>query len=132
MAKMTPFEPVLTISALILSNATSKPSLELEVLKDVDEERVLKAKSLLQKRIVDITVKEGQAGIYVTAVVRTSKGAGRAIIKDTHTNIVLVEADGKIIYKKEKREEEEKRSGIANLEVADLMRFSVEEPMQTD
>lgn len=116
--------------AAVLGALVGNPSLELEVLKHVDKKSVVKARSLLQKRIVDITVKEGQASIYVEAVVRTSKGVGRAIIKGTHTNVVLVEADGKAIYKKEWSEEEEKGSGVANLEVADLIRFVKEIPFE--
>ena len=84
----------------VLGILVGEPSLELEVLKGVDEKSVVKAKSWLKKGIVEVAMKEGEVGIYVEAVVRTSKGVGRTVIRSTHTNIVLVEANGKVIYKK--------------------------------
>lgn len=107
----------------VLGILVGEPSLELEVLKRVEEKSVVKAKSWLKKGIVGVAMKEGEVGIYVEAVVRTSKGVGRAVIKDTHTNIVLVEANGKVVYKKKEESKEEKHFDIASLRVTDLIRF---------
>ena len=107
----------------VLGILVGEPSLELEVLKRVEEKSVVKAKSWLKKGIVEVAMKEGEVGIYVEAVVRTSKGVGRAVIKDTHTNIVLVEANGKVVYKKKEESKEEKHFDIASLRVTDLIRF---------
>lgn len=112
----------------VLGILVGEPSLELEVLKHVDEKSVAKAKSWLKKGIVEVAMKEGEVGIYVEAVVRTSKGVGRAVIKGTHTNIVLVEANGKVIYKKKKGSKEEKHFSITSLKVTDLIRFVEEIP----
>ena len=112
----------------VLGILVGEPSLELEVLKHVDEKSVAKAKSWLKKGIVEVAMKEGEVGIYVEAVVRTSKGVGRAVIRDTHTNIVLVEANGKVIYKKKKGSKEEKHFSITSLKVTDLIRFVEEIP----
>jgi len=107
----------------VLGILVGEPSLELEVLKRVDEKSVVKAKSWLKKGIVEVAMKEGEVGIYVEAVVRTSKGVGRAVIRSTHTNIVLVEANGKVIYKKKEGGKEEKHPSITSLKVTDLIRF---------
>jgi len=107
----------------VLGILVGEPSLELEVLKRVDEKSVIKAKSWLKKGIVEVAMKEGEVGIYVEAVVRTSKGVGRAVIRSTHTNIVLVEANGKVIYKKKEGSKEEKHFSITSLKVTDLIRF---------
>jgi len=107
----------------VLGILVGEPSLELEVLKRVDEKSVIKAKSWLKKGIVEVAMKEGEVGIYVEAVVRTSKGVGRAVIRSTHTNIVLVEANGKVIYKKKEGGKEEKHPSITSLKVTDLIRF---------
>ncbi len=116
------------ILTAVLGILVGEPSLELEVLKHVDEKSVAKAKSWLKKGIVEVAMKEGEVGIYVEAVVRTSKGVGRAVIRDTHTNIVLVEANGKVIYKKKKGSKEEKHFSITSLKVTDLIRFVEEIP----
>ena len=107
----------------VLGILVGEPSLELEVLKRVDEKSAAKAKSWLKKGIVEVAMKEGEVGIYVEAVVRTSKGVGRAVIRSTHTNIVLVEANGKVIYKKKEGSKEEKHFSITSLKVTDLIRF---------
>ncbi len=116
------------ILTAVLGILVGEPSLELEVLKHVDEKSVAKAKSWLKKGIVEVAMKEGEVGIYVEAVVRTSKGVSRAVIRDTHTNIVLVEANGKVIYKKKKGSKEEKHFSITSLKVTDLIRFVEEIP----
>ena len=107
----------------VLGILVGEPSLELEVLKRVDEKSAAKAKSWLKKGIVEVAMKEGEVGIYVEAVVKTSKGVGRAVIRSTHTNIVLVEANGKVIYKKKEGSKEEKHFSITSLKVTHLIRF---------
>ena len=107
----------------VLGILVGEPSLELKVLKRVDEKSVAKAKSWLKKGIVEVAMKEGEVGIYVESVVRTSKGVGRAVIRSTHTNIVLVEANGKVIYKKKEGSKEEKHFSITSLRITDLIRF---------
>lgn len=107
----------------VLGILVGEPSLELEVLKRVNEKSVAKAKSWLKKGIVEVAMKEGEVGIYVESVVRTSKGVGRAVIRSTHTNIVLVEANGKVIYKKKEGSKEEKHLSITSLRITDLIRF---------
>lgn len=107
----------------VLGILVGEPSLELEVLKRVEEKSVVKAKSWLKKGIVEVAMKEGEVGIYVETVVRTSKGVSRAVIRSTHTNIVLVEANGKVIYKKKEGSKEEKHFSITSLKVTNLIRF---------
>ena len=106
---------------ILIGDASS----ELEVLKGVNDESVVGAKSLLERIITEIAIKEGQAGIYVEVIVNTSKGVGKVVIKDTHTNIVLVEANEQVIYRKEEEEKnkEEKHFDITSLKVADLTQF---------
>jgi len=116
-------------TAALLGVLVGDPTLELEVLKHIDEKSTAKAKSLLEKGIVDVAIKEGEANIYVEAAVKTSRGVGRVVIKSTHTNIVLVEVNGKVIYKKEEKKEE-KHFTINSLKVSDLTRFVEEIPFE--
>jgi L-cysteine desulfidase len=117
--------------AAVLGALAGDPSLKLEVLKRVNEKSVAKAYSWLSKGAVEIAIKEEQAGLYVDAVVRTNKGIGRAVIKGTHTNIALVEANGGIIYEKEgEKEEKQVDFNIAGLQIADLTIFAEEIPFE--
>jgi len=117
--------------AAVLGALAGDPDLKLEVLKRVSEESVVEAYSWLSQGTVEIALKERQTGLYVDVVVRTNKGVGRAVIKDTHTNIALVEANGEIIHEKEKKEGKKQVGfNISRLQIADLTRFVEEVPFE--
>ena len=106
--------------AAILGVLAGEPEAELEVLKDIREEDVRKAKSLRDKDIVQINIKEGISSIFVEAVVVTDKGTARVIIKDLHANIVHVEVNGKVVYTKNNKEEMDDNSSDYNLPAIDM------------
>lgn len=118
--------------AAILGVLVGVPELELEVLRNVKSEDVVKAKKLRGEGIAKVSVKRGLTEIFIKATVKTDKGIGRAVIKRTHTNIVLIEANGKIQYKAEK--EEEKKRGmefiLTNFKLTDFERFVNEVPFE--
>jgi len=112
--------------AAILGVLVGVPELELEVLRNVKSGDVVKAKKLRGEGIAKVSVKRGLTEIFIDATVSTDKGVGRAVIKRTHTNIVLVEVNGKIQYKteeKEEKKEKEMESVLRNLKLADFERF---------
>ncbi len=110
--------------AAVLGVLVGNPDMELEVLRDIDEQTLMKANSLLDKGIVDVIVKEDQATIYVEAVVATSKGVGTAIIEGTHTGVVVVKANEKVIYNKQKIKHAPKGSNIIDYSVDVLIQFA--------
>jgi L-cysteine desulfidase len=97
-------------------------NLKLEILRDVGPGDVVKARAMLEKGIVDLRVKKNRTRIYVEATVRTDKGVGRALIQNKHTNITLIETNGRVKYKG-KEERIEKKHPIANLKVAELRKL---------
>jgi len=110
---------------------TVSPALFKTSLSCVVPESVVEAYSWLSQGTVEIALKERQTGLYVDVVVRTNKGVGRAVIKDTHTNIALVEANGEIIHEKEKKEGKKQVGfNISRLQIADLTRFVEEVPFE--
>jgi len=114
--------------AAILGILVGNPDLELEVLRFVDDTSVTEAKLLLSKDLVAIRIKKGQTGIYVDVQVKTTNGIARTIIEKTHTNIVLVEVNGAVIFRKAKKRNTKKRFDITTLKVADLVAFALEIP----
>ncbi len=115
--------------AAILGALVGNPELELEVLKNVRAEDMVKAKKLRDEGIAKLSVKRGLTEIFIDATVTTDKGIGRAVIKGTHTNIVLVEANGRIQYKveeKEEKKEKEMESALTNLKLIDFINFANE------
>jgi len=111
--------------AAILGVLVGTPELELEVLKNVKAEDVVKAKKLRGEGIAKVSVKRGLTEIFIDATVTTDKGIGRAVIKRRHTNIVLIEANGKIQYKAEKEEEKKREMEftLTNFKLTDFEEF---------
>jgi len=114
--------------AAILGVLVGNPDLELEVLKSVDDASVSRAKLMLAEDIVTTMIKGGQVGIYVEALVRTTNGMAKTVIRKSHTNIVLVEASGVVVFRKAKEGNTQKHFDITTLKVADLVAFAEEVP----
>ncbi|HZX46322.1 MAG TPA: L-serine ammonia-lyase, iron-sulfur-dependent, subunit alpha [Clostridia bacterium] len=72
----------------------------LEVLESVEKEGADAALRLVDSGLVHIEVLD-RPGVYVECSVKTDAGTGRCIIEDGHTNIVLLEANGKTVLKKD-------------------------------
>ncbi|MBN1856327.1 MAG: serine dehydratase subunit alpha family protein [Dehalococcoidia bacterium] len=99
------------------------PEYALEVLKDITQEQIDAAKRLVAEERVHVDVATNTVGICVDATVRTDRGVGRAIIKGTHDNVVLVEADGKTVQQESHRAQAEHPT-LEGLKFADLFAFA--------
>lgn len=101
--------------------------LGLEVYKHVNDEAVEAANALLAEDKVEVTIGEDEGRFYIEALVETSEGNGKAIIRDSHTNIVYIEKNGQVEFEKKASTEddsgEEKSLNLENIEIADLRNF---------
>ncbi len=86
----------LDIAAALGAMGDSKAGLE--VLKNITPAEEEKAKKLLSRTVVDIKWDLGEVGLYNEAWVTSDKGTGHAIVRKTHTNTVLIEANDKKIF----------------------------------
>jgi len=112
--------------AAILGALAGNPDLELRVLERVKETDISKAKELREKNVASVTVRKGISNIFIDATVTTDKGVGRAVIKEKHTHVVMIEVDGRVTYhQEEKREQQskEKSGSLRNLKLIDFTRF---------
>ena len=75
------------------------PALELSVLCNITPELLQQADRMIGENMVDITLNDHQ-GLYISAVVYGEKGNARAVIEGRHTNLVLLERDGKVVSHK--------------------------------
>lgn len=87
--------------AVALALVAGKSKYSLEVLKDITEKDVLKAKGIIKKNIIHVTIAEDIIGLYVEVEAFSHQEKTRVMIKDKHDNIVLVEKNGKVFFKKE-------------------------------
>jgi len=87
--------------AVALALISGKSKYCLEVLKDVTEKDILKAKKIIKENMIHVTIAENIVGLYVEVEVFSQLGKARVIIKDKHDNIVFVEKNGEVIFKQE-------------------------------
>lgn len=120
--------------AAALGAAAGKADAGLEVLKEVTPEDEKKAKDLLPSVKVDIKWDLDGVGLYNEAFVETEKGTGHAIVRKTHTNTVLKEANGEILFQSEADGSQEKidysRDSIRQYRVKDFYEFAKSEPLK--
>ena len=107
--------------AALLGVIAGDASLGLKVLNNITNEDVKKAKKLYDEKTAIVDIKKGVTNILIDAVVETGRGIGRAVIKDKHTNIILIEANGKILHQSEHSQDEKKESEF------DLKGFKVDD-----
>jgi len=86
--------------AVALALVVGKSEYGLEVLKDVTSEDVLKAKELMKKNIVDISIADGIVGLYVEVEAFSKSEKSKVVIKDKHDNIVIVQKNDRAIFEK--------------------------------
>lgn len=107
----------------------------LEVLKNVRPGDEAKAEKLAAEH-TDLEIKWDYhgVGLYIEAYVETDKGTGHAIVVKTHTNLILQEANGKILFKAAEPDEEKlidhRQDSIRRYSVEDFYEFSQSVPLE--
>ncbi|MFA6669737.1 MAG: L-serine ammonia-lyase, iron-sulfur-dependent, subunit alpha, partial [Bacillota bacterium] len=95
----------------------------LEVLESVDKVGADTAIGLVDRKAVKVEVLD-RPGVYVDCRLETDSGTGRCVIEDGHTIIVLVEANGKTILKRDgnkKNSGNELRAWLQTMRIAQLV-----------
>ncbi|NLY45912.1 MAG: serine dehydratase subunit alpha family protein [Tissierella sp.] len=88
------------VFAAALGVTCGDSSLGFEVFRPVNDMAVAQAEKLVNKNIVHVELEDSKGNFYIEAEVETNMGKGICIIKDTHTNIVYVEANRKVLFSK--------------------------------
>lgn len=111
--------------AAALGAVCGKTTYGLEVLKEVSVGNNLEmAKRLVEGGMVKVHLKEDAPDkLYAEAVCRKGNETVKAVIVHGHTNIVLVEKDGKTVYRKEEVPAEGKETKRAELSLERIWEF---------
>ena len=100
----------------------------LEVLNDLDEESITKAKQLVEDKAVDIALAETDHKLYVKAYVDHMGKSAYAVIQDDHDNIVETAFDGTVLHSSQKEtgpESTDQKSTLDyNLTVREIVEFA--------
>lgn len=71
----------------------------LEILSDVSSEDILKAEDLISRGSIEISLADIDKVLYIEIILKTDKDEVKVIIEDEHTNITLIEVNGKSVKK---------------------------------
>ncbi|MEE6028706.1 L-cysteine desulfidase family protein [Avibacterium paragallinarum] len=73
----------------------------LEVLKKITPEQVEQAKQLLQQHKVKVSIKQTDQILYAESTIYAGEDWVRVVIQGQHTNIILIEKNGDVLFKAE-------------------------------
>ena len=114
--------------AAALGAICGNSKLGLEVLKNVKKEDEISAKKFVENNLkVEIDWNTKEIGLFIEAFVETSNGLGHAVVSQTHTNVVLIEVNNKIIYKKEKNENSSLVKTAENDENDEIRKYKIKD-----
>ncbi|MGO1580598.1 MAG: L-cysteine desulfidase family protein [Peptoniphilaceae bacterium] len=91
------------VAGAILGN----PKKNLEVLSGIDKSRLVECDRLIEEGICKVNLKKGIANLYIEIKAIKGDSYARVIIANSHTNIVLIEKNGEIIFEKEENTSKE-------------------------
>lgn len=72
----------------------------LEVLKNITPEQVDSAKNMLNEKLVSVTIQPTDHILYSEATLFSGTDYVKVAIQDQHTNIILIEKNGQILFEK--------------------------------
>ncbi|KXO16531.1 L-serine ammonia-lyase, iron-sulfur-dependent, subunit alpha [Peptoniphilus sp. GNH] len=93
------------VAGAFLGNADKK----LEVLADIDKSKLKECDQFIKEGSVSVELKPNTANLYIEIIAKKGKDESRVIIKDDHTNIVLIEKNSEVIFEKSVGTEEDKK-----------------------
>lgn len=96
----------LSLGVVLFKNADQG----LEILKEVKESDIKAAKRLIDEGLVEVELKDTDKTLYIEVILTTEKDKVKVVIEDEHTNVSLIEVDGKVIFTKEDKGRKEEGS----------------------
>lgn len=109
----------------------------LEVLMSITEDDVIEGKKMMKEGRVNVKVKENVDDLYIEVICRSGKDNAKVVIENTHINIVLMELNNEILFKKDseknsvKKVESEAKSNVeVPLSVDSIYDFAINVPLE--
>lgn len=82
----------------VLGALVRRPELKMEVLKGVTAEHLAEAKAIVRERNVRIVCDKTQTELYIEVRLQTTAGSARVVLQGGHTNVLLIEKDGRPVF----------------------------------
>ncbi len=87
-----------SVIAGALGALIAQPGLKMEILKPAGEMHLQQAKALIAAGKATITCDRTCKGLFVEVEVRTGEGSARARIRGSHTHLVRLEKNGRVLF----------------------------------
>lgn len=113
------------VFAAALGVTCGDSNLGFEVFRYVNDEAVSEANTLLDMNLVFVVPVMDKGDFFIKAEVTTDEGKGICIIRDSHTNIVYIESNGRIIFNNDKVKESSSNGNdyLKDLDLKDIREF---------
>lgn len=79
---------------------------DLEVLSNVDKSQLEYCDELIENGIVEVNLVPDLTGLYIDIEMFSGEESSKVVIRDAHTNVILIEKNGEIVFKKDVEDEE--------------------------
>lgn len=94
--------PISVVAGAFLGNADKK----LEVLENIDKKRLPEMDKKIEDNILEVNLVKNVANLYIEIIAKKGDDYSKVVIEGGHTNITLIEKNGKVIFKKDSEEEQ--------------------------
>lgn len=84
--------------AAAIGFVAGNPDKKLEVLVDLTSDDEVQAIQLIQTGIITVSISETTKKLYIEIIVKAEKDLVKVVIADNHSNITLIEVNGKAIF----------------------------------
>ncbi len=114
-------------TSAVLGAVAGNPSLELEVLSKVDHVALEKTRELLAQGICGTEILDTPAQLHIIIEMEGGGHTALAEIRDEHTNLIRLERDGEVLFRKEENartQAEEDGSDLDLLNLTDILAFA--------
>ena len=109
------------------------PEGKLEVLKNLTPEQVVAGKRMVADNQVQITIADGPNSLYSEARVICGEEWVRVCIVDTHTQVVLIEKNGQVLFQAEPQNalaDNAAEYSLTGVRAQDVYDFAIEAPLE--
>ncbi|MDR1631891.1 MAG: L-serine ammonia-lyase, iron-sulfur-dependent, subunit alpha [Dysgonamonadaceae bacterium] len=117
--------------AVALGALIGKSEYQLEVLKDLAPEAVIRGKQMIADKKINISLKKDAPDrLYIEAIVTKGNETAKTVVCSEHTKIVTVEKNGTILFEEPLTNTSEEKTQSCDLNLEKVYRFSMDTPLE--
>lgn len=102
-------------AAATLGCFATDSSKALEVLNQLTNKEITAATKLINTDFCTCELQEGEGNLYIAVTATNGKDKANVVIRDSHTNIILIEKNNEIIYKKNEESSNKEKTQLRDM-----------------